>query len=238
MSVDARYKILFEPLDIGPVTTKNRFYQVPHCTGMGWLRPNMVADVRATKAEGGWGVVCTEYCSIHPTSDDIPFPTHTLWNDDDIHAHRIMTDKVHEHGALAGIELWAAGSRSANLMSREAPMDVVSMPNSNADPYQSRAMTKSDIRDLRRWHRDAALRAKDAGFDIVYVYATHHYLLANFLNPDAADRTGSERRHQPRRQGPPPGRRFHRPSTADPAAAAGPRRCGCRRAVRAGGHAA
>ncbi len=183
MSVDKRYKILFEPVDIGPVTAKNRFYQVPHCTGMGWLRPNMVAGLRATKAEGGWGVVCTEYCSIHPTSDDVPFPTHTLWDDDDIRAHRLMTDQVHEHGALAGVELWVGGSRTVNFLTREAPMDVVSMPNWNADPYQSRAMTKSDIRDLRRWHRDAALRAKDAGFDIVYVYATHHYLLANFLNP-------------------------------------------------------
>ena len=189
MNVDSRYKILFEPVEIGPVTAKNRFYQVPHCTGMGWLRPNMVADVRATKAEGGWGVVCTEYCSIHPTSDDVPFPTATLWNDDDIRAHRVMTDKVHEHGALAGVELWAAGSRSANFMSREAPLDVVSLPNQNADPYQSRAMSRSDIRDLRRWHRDAALRAKAAGFDIVYVYATHHYLLANFLNPTLNTRT-------------------------------------------------
>lgn len=189
MNTDSRYKILFEPVCIGPVTAKNRFYQVPHCTGMGWLRPNMVADVRATKAEGGWGVVCTEYCSIHPTSDDIPFPTSTLWNNDDIRAHRLMTDKVHEHGALAGVELWAGGSRSVNFMSREPSMDVVSMPNWNADPYQSRAMTRSDIRDLRRWHRDAALRAKDAGFDIVYVYATHHYLLANFLNPALNTRT-------------------------------------------------
>ena len=44
-------------------------------------------------------------------------------------------------------------------------------------------MDKTDIRNLRRWHRKAAVRARDAGFDIVYVYATHHYLLANFLNP-------------------------------------------------------
>jgi len=189
MNTDSRYKMLFEPLDIGPVTTRNRFYQVPHCTGMGWLRPNMVADLRATKAEGGWGVVCTEYCSIHPTSDDIPFATHTLWDDEDIRAHRVMTDKVHEHGALAGVELWMGGSRSANFLSREVPMDVASMLNQNADPYQTRAMTKADIRDLRRWHRDAALRAKAAGFDIVYVYATHHYLLANFLNPTLNTRT-------------------------------------------------
>ena len=34
-------------------------------------------------------------------------------------------------------------------------------------------MNKSDIRDFRRWHREAALRARRAGFDIVYVYAAH-----------------------------------------------------------------
>jgi dimethylamine/trimethylamine dehydrogenase len=186
---DPRYDILFEPMKIGPVTAKNRFYQVPHCTGMGWQRPRMVAELRGTKAEGGWGVICTEYCSIHPSADDIPTPSHSLWNDDDIRSHRIMTDKCHEQGALAGVELWYSGNRSANLFTREVPMDVASMPISTGDPYQSRAMDKADIKQLRRWHRDAALRAKEAGFDIVYVYATHHYLLDNFLNPQLNTRT-------------------------------------------------
>jgi dimethylamine/trimethylamine dehydrogenase len=63
------------------------------------------------------------------------------------------------------------------------------MPNWEGNPVQSRAMTKSDIKELRRWHRNAALRAKKAGFDIVYVYATHHYLLDNFLNPTLNTRT-------------------------------------------------
>ena len=67
---DPRHDILFEPINIGPVTSKNRFYQVPHCSGMGWRRPNTLAAMRGVKAEGGWGVVNTEYCSIHPTSDN------------------------------------------------------------------------------------------------------------------------------------------------------------------------
>jgi dimethylamine/trimethylamine dehydrogenase len=53
LSRDPRYDILFEPLRIGPVTTKNRFYQVPHCTGMGWQRPNSLNRMREVKAEGG-----------------------------------------------------------------------------------------------------------------------------------------------------------------------------------------
>jgi dimethylamine/trimethylamine dehydrogenase len=48
------------------------------------------------------------------------------------------------------------------------------------NPVQSRSMSKRDIREFRRWHRDAALRAKRAGFDIIYVYLAHEYLLAEF----------------------------------------------------------
>ena len=179
---DPRYDVLFEPVKIGPVTARNRFYQVPHCTGLGWLRPRMVAALRGMKAEGGWGVVCTEYCSIHPASDDLPHPYASLWDQGDIRAHSMMTELVHEHGSLAGAELWVGGARSTNLFSNEVAMDVANLPNSIGIPYQARAMDKADIRELRRWHRNAALRARDAGFDIVYVYATHHYLLSHFLS--------------------------------------------------------
>lgn len=183
MTFDPRYAPLFEPLKIGPVTTKNRFYQVPHCTGMGYLRPNTLAHMRRMKAEGGWGVICTEYNSIHPSSDDLPHVSASLWDDSDIRAHTLMTDMVHEYGSLAGAELWYSGARSANLMTRLPSMDVASLPNLAGQPFQTRAMDKKDIADLRRWHKKAALRARDAGFDVVYVYATHGYLLANFLDP-------------------------------------------------------
>jgi dimethylamine/trimethylamine dehydrogenase len=189
VSRDPRYDVLFEPVRIGPVTTKNRFYQVPHCTGMGYLRPHMLAAMRGTKAEGGWGVVCTEYNSIHPTSDDLTYVSASLWDDNDIGAHRLMTDAVHRHGALAGAELWHGGARSSNQFTRLVSMDVDSIPNLAGHPFQTRAMDKADIRNLRRWHRLAALRARDAGFDIVYVYATHGYLLANFLDPRMNTRT-------------------------------------------------
>ena len=183
MPRDPRYDILFQPVRIGPVTTRNRFYQVPHCTGMGWVRPRTLAEMRGVKAEGGWGVVCTEYCSIHPASDDQLYISATIWDDSDVRAHRLMTDKVHAHGGLAGCELWFGGARTANLATRLVSFDVAAMPNAVGHPFQSRAMDKEDIRNLRRWHRNAALRARAAEFDIVYVYATHGYLLAHFLNP-------------------------------------------------------
>ena len=188
MSRDSRYDILFEPLEIGPVTTKNRFYQVPHCTGMGWQRPNALSEMRGIKAEGGWGVVNTEYCSIHPSSDDLLSPYAALWDDSDVRAHRIMTEKVHEHGALAGAELWYGGSSASNLYTRDVGFDVNSRPNWKCQPMQSRKMDKQDFRDMRQWYRDAALRAKAAGFDIVYAYANHNDLLHNFQRSVTNDR--------------------------------------------------
>ncbi len=182
MTRDPRYDILFEPVDIGPVTAPNRFYQVPHCTGMGRDRPRTLAAMRGIKAEGGWGVVNTEYCSIHPSSDDTPYPYASLWNDDDVRANALMVESVKRHGALAGVELWYGGNYVASLASRQPPMDLVSIP-SRTDPVQSRAMDRRDIADLRRWHRDAARRAVRSGFDIVYVYAAHGYLINHFLSP-------------------------------------------------------
>ena len=57
MPRDPRYDILFEPVKIGPKTARNRFYQVPHCSGMGWAWPQTLAAMRGMKAEGGWAVV-------------------------------------------------------------------------------------------------------------------------------------------------------------------------------------
>jgi dimethylamine/trimethylamine dehydrogenase len=188
MRIESRYAQLFEAVRIGPVTAKNRFYQVPHCTGMGYALPNTLAAMRGMKAEGGWGVVCTEYCSIHPTSDDQPHPFASLWDDGDVRNLAAMADQVHAHGALAGVELWHGGSFVANLATREPSLGVRSMLG-RTDPVQSQRMDRSDIRAFRRWHLAAAKRARQAGFDIVYVYPTHGYLVSEFLSRALNDRS-------------------------------------------------
>ena len=177
MSRDPRYDILFESVAIGPVTARNRFYQVPHCNGLGYRDPSALAAMRGVKAEGGWAVVCTEQVEIHHTSEITPFIELRLWDDRDIPALARTADAVHAHGALAGIELCYNGMNGPNLYSREVPMGPAHLPTLTYgnDPVQARAMDKRDIADLRRWHRNAALRARRAGYDIVYVYAAHGF---------------------------------------------------------------
>ena len=180
---NSRYDILFEPVKIGPVTTKNRFYQVPHCNGMGHQYPSAMAEMRAVKAEGGWGVICTEQVEIHHTSELSPVIEERLWDDRDIPVLRKMTDRIHEYGGLAGIEPRYDGIATPNRYSREIPMGPSGGPVSYLDPVQARAMDKEDIRNLRRWYVEAAKRSRAAGFDIIYVYAGHDLnALSHFLS--------------------------------------------------------
>ena len=182
MARDPKYDILFEPVQIGPVTAPNRFYQVPHCNVLGHGRPRAEAENRRVKAEGGWGVICTQEVEIHPSSELAPFIEGRIWDDRDLPQHRLMTDAVHEHGALAGLELVYNGFHANNLYSRIAPMAPSPISLHYLNPIQARGMTRRDIANLRRWYVDAAKRGKAAGYDIIYVYSGHDMtILQHFM---------------------------------------------------------
>ncbi|HXG29055.1 MAG TPA: FAD-dependent oxidoreductase [Nevskiales bacterium] len=183
MARDPKYDILFEPIQIGPKTLKNRFYQVPHCIGAGSDKPGFQAAHRSLKAEGGWGGINTEYCSIHPESDDIHRVSARLWDEGDVRNLRAMTEHIHKYGALAGVEMWYGGSHAPCMESRCTPRG----PSQYASEFETltycKEMDYDDIRMVQQFYVDAALRARDAGFDIVYVYGAHSYLPLQFLSP-------------------------------------------------------
>ncbi|QOK99759.1 NADH:flavin oxidoreductase (plasmid) [Ralstonia pseudosolanacearum] len=177
----ARFDPLFEPVQLGPVVAKNRFYQVPHCNGMNRVHPSSMARMRGIKAEGGWGAICTEQCDIH-YSGCHPRELR-LWDAQDIPILAKACEEIHRHGALAGIELAHNGFHVNNLETRAIPIAPSLAPTRGIVPVTARAMDKRDIQDVRRWHRTAALNARRAGFDIVYVYASHDMTLpAHFLS--------------------------------------------------------
>ncbi|MGE3304421.1 MAG: NAD(P)-binding protein [Rhizobiaceae bacterium] len=181
----ARYAILFEPVRIGPKLAKNRFYQVPHCNGGGYRDPSAVAEMRRTKAEGGWGVIFTEQTEIHQSSEITPFIEQRLWDDREIPALARMADAMKSHGALAGIQLAYSGINGPNLYSREVPLAVTGGPilTFTADPVQARTVDREDIRNIRRWFRNAIRRGQTAGFDLICLYGAHGFgIFQHFLS--------------------------------------------------------
>jgi len=192
MGRDSRYDILFEPIDIGPVTARNRFYQVPHCNGGGYRDPSAAAAMRGVKSEGGWGVIFTEQCEMHHSSEITPFIELRLWDDADIPSIARMAGKMKEHGALAGIQLAYSGINGPNLYTREVPLAPSAMPirTFTNDPVNARAMDREDIRNLRRWFVNAAKRCKIAGFDLICLYGAHGFgIFQHFLSTATNHRT-------------------------------------------------
>ena len=189
MPRDPRHDILFEPVRIGPKTLRNRFYQVPHCTGFGVEKPWSQARHRAVKAEGGWAAVCTEYAAVNAESDETPYISARIWDDHDLRMLARMCDESHEQGALAGIELGHTGVQAENSESRLPSAAPSQLASDFATGVVPKAMTRRDIRRLVDDWAVAARRSREAGFDIVYVYGGHTYLMGQFLSPHYNRRT-------------------------------------------------
>lgn len=183
MARDPKYDILFDKIKIGPKVSPNRFFVTAHCAGVGSERPGTQAMMRGTKAEGGWGVVFTEFCSIHPESDEFPYTSARLWDEGDVRNLRAMCDEVHKHDSLAGVQLWYGGMHSPGLESREVPRSASSLP-SNLLPARtmySSECDEDDIKAIIKMYVLAAKRAQDAGFDLLEVTAGDSTFPVQFL---------------------------------------------------------
>ena len=170
MARDPKYDVLFEPIRIGPKVMRNRFYQTPHCSSFGSDYPATQAQFRGMKAEGGWAVVNTEYCSIHPESDDVPSVQARLWDDSDVQNLSLMCERAHEHKSLAGVELHFGGPNHTGYETRQAARGVSQIPSPRSVTRSCYEMDRDDIRELQGFYVAAAKRARDAGFDLVLIY--------------------------------------------------------------------
>ena len=182
MARDPKYDILFDKVKIGPKVARNRFYQVPHCNGAGSIYPGTQAAFRGMKAEGGWGVVCTEQCAIDDEAEMTPNVLAVLSDEGDVINLRLMCDAIHEWGSLAGVELNHVGVVANNLATRTA---TSSASQSGSDWMISSTTHEMNIDDIRRYQRsyvEASKRAVDTGFDIIYMMGSHGFLPEQFLS--------------------------------------------------------
>src|SRR3546814_17694633 len=117
---------------------------------MGHRYPASSAAMRGVKAEGGWAVVCTEEAEIHPSAEVAPFVENRIWDAQDLPHLKALTEAVHAHGSLAGIELVHNGHHAANHYSREVPMGPSPRVVDNGSPLQAPAMDKTDTNSTKR----------------------------------------------------------------------------------------
>ncbi len=191
MTRDPKHDVLFDAVKLGPKQTRNRFWQTSHCAGPGAERPGAQAHLRGMKAEGGWGVVFTEFCSIHPESDEYPYTSARIWDQGDVRNLGYMCEIAHRHKSLAGIQLWYSGGNAPGLESREigrSPSQWLSPLFATRSVY-GYEMDDLDIQTVINMYVEAGKRAEAAGFDLLEVSAGDDTLPIQFLEPRFNRRT-------------------------------------------------
>ena len=193
--------LLFEPLTLRSVTFPNRVWLAPMCQYSAvdgvpgdWHLVNLEA-----RAQGGFGLVVAEASAVVPEGRITPQDT-GIWSSEQTEAWGRVVDFVHSQGARAGIQLAHAGRKAStfrpwseqrgSVPAGDGGWETVG-PSDEAFPGYSapREMTVDEIQAVPGAFADAAVRAHEAGFDVVEIHAAHGYLLHQFLSPLSNRRT-------------------------------------------------
>lgn len=172
---------LFSPYTIKEVTFKNRIVMAPMCMYSSPNKDGKVADWHrthyATRAVGGVGLIILEATAVAPEGriSDLDLG---IWSDEHIEGLKEITDLIHQHGAKAGIQLAHAG-RKADLEGTIYAPSAIPFPEMKT-PTE---MDKQQIEQTVEAFKQAARRAREAGFDVIELHAAHGYLLNQFLSP-------------------------------------------------------
>lgn len=178
---------LFTPYTIKNVTLKNRIVMSPMCMYSSPNKDGKIADWHrihyATRAVGGVGLIVVEATAVLPEGR-ISYRDLGIWNDEHVTGLKEITDLIHQNGAKAAIQLAHAG-RKAELDEPIYAPSAIPFPG-----MQTPVEADGDyIQKVVGAFKDAARRAKEAGFDIIELHGAHGYLINQFLSPLANKRT-------------------------------------------------
>ena len=171
----ALYDRLFEPVQIGRVTLKNRIVRSAHSTGLD--EAGMIAYHEA-RARGGVAMSTIEATSVHPLAPGrMP-----LWDDSCLPSLGRIADRIRPTGMKLLLQIYHPGAGYAAAAGMPEHWSASAVPNPMAGVVPI-AMTKSMIADVVEHFANAARRCRDAGLDGVDIHASSGYLIHEFLSP-------------------------------------------------------
>lgn len=183
-----KYQKLFEPINIGKLTIKNRTSMAPmgpigYADSFGGFNQRL-QDYYVERAKNDVGLIITGICTVDTEIEGFPtvaLPCPTTMPIAFIHSTRSMNDRIHAYGSKIFLQLTGGLGRSALpgfIKNNIAP----SAQGNRFDPNQMhREMTVDEIHNLIQKFIMSAVIAKKAGFDGVEVHAVHEgYLLDQF----------------------------------------------------------
>lgn len=174
--------MLFSPYSIRGVEFKNRIVMAPMCMYSCHNLDGKVEDWHkihyATRAVGQVGLIIVEATAVQPEGRISPQDL-GIWNDDQLEGLSEIVRLMKQHGAKTGIQLAHAGRKATVDGDIFAPSPI----RFNEQYKTPVEMTVEDIKATVNAFKDAAIRAKQAGFDVIELHGAHGYLINEFLSP-------------------------------------------------------
>ncbi len=183
------YRYLWTPLQLGPVTTRNRIVFSAHLTNYARDgRPTeQHAAYYAARAAGGAGLIITEEHSTHPTD----WPYEKLihgFHRDVIPGYKAITEAVHRHRVPVFAQINHNGGQASSMYSRLP----VWAPSAVADPLfreVPKAVTTAEIDEIVAGYALVAEHCAEGGFDGIELQCSHSSIVRGFLSPATNHRT-------------------------------------------------
>lgn len=190
-----------DTLTIKSVTIKNRIGMSPMCqySAIDGLVNDWHFVHYGTRAVGGAGLIIVEATAVAPEGRISPSDL-GLWNDEQAAGLQILTELIHEHGAVSGIQIGHAGRKASHdlpanggkqLQMNNGGWTTVSPSAIPFDPseIQPEVLDNAAIKKIISQFKESALRAKHAGFNVLEIHGAHGYLIHQFLSPLSNHRT-------------------------------------------------
>lgn len=187
--------LLFQPLTIRSVTSRNRIVVSPMCqySSTDGFADNWHVVHLGARAVGGAGIVFTEATAVSPEGRISPEDL-GIWKDDHVSGMKVLAEAIKSNGAVAGIQLAHAGRKASHTSPWNGNRQLTAAdggwqtlaPSAVAyreDKSVPVAMSRAQIRQVITDFSNAARRAFEAGFEVFEIHAAHGYLINEFLSP-------------------------------------------------------
>jgi 2,4-dienoyl-CoA reductase-like NADH-dependent reductase (Old Yellow Enzyme family)/thioredoxin reductase len=179
-----KFRAMFQPIEIGNMTVKNRFVVPPmgnNFANTDGTMSEQSAAYYAERAKGGFGLITIEATVVHPDAKGGPRKP-CLYDDSMIESFQKVIEACHREGAKVSIQLQNAGPEG-NAKNAGAPIKAASSICTQCGRDIPQTLTTEEIYHLVDGYADAAERAWKAGADAVEVHMAHGYLVNSFLSP-------------------------------------------------------
>lgn len=180
---------ILSPIEIGPVTIKNRFVVPPMSNNFALPSGSLSSrsyDYYVERAKGGFGLITIEATVVDKTAKG-GIRKHCLYDDSMIEGLKNVVEGCHKYGAKVSIQLQQAGPEG-NAKAAGYPLKSASPIVAATGKDIPLEMSTKQIYELIEIYGDAAFRAKQAGIDVIEIHLAHGYLISSFISPQTNKR--------------------------------------------------